>query len=254
MHWVPLPSNYDQREAVVAAGDDAELLYVRAWAYSGRAESAGFVPDAQVPRLTPTRTKARLDALLRTGLFSRVDGGYLIVDWNADAHDKAVDRRRRDADRKATKRAAARQSDAERPGSVRGQSVQSLRTEVEVDLDEEVAAAAATRPPLPPPVEILRSKLHARKLEVRWDTLTTDQLDEIQALIDVHGDTALVTSAVRGFHEPAPAFASAWLAGWRALPPPGRLAAVPDLCTNPDHHGEQLPCRLCRSERLAGEA
>ena len=119
-----------------------------------------------------------------------------------------------------------------------------------------MAGAAPPPPPQPPPpaVEILRSRLEAAKLTVRWDRLTTDQLDTIEHLIDVHGDAALVRAALVSHRPDAPAaFAQAWLAGWQAMPAPGTgLRAVTDPpCPENGHSGTVRHCTACASERIA---
>lgn len=116
-------------------------------------------------------------------------------------------------------------------------------------------AAAAPVENLPGEVEILRRKLEARKLTVRWDKLTPEQLDEIVALVHVHGDGPLIQAANLAYQPNNPiAFAQGWLSHWRALPPPGKLRAVTDDDYCPAHPWQYQPadsCRLCASEALA---
>jgi len=66
----------------------AELLYVRAWCRSKRGKTDGFVPDEWLESLAPVakshaleRALGLADALIREGLWSRVEGGYAITDW-----------------------------------------------------------------------------------------------------------------------------------------------------------------------------
>lgn len=116
------------------------------------------------------------------------------------------------------------------------------------------AAAAA----LPEAVEILRSRLEAANLVVRWDKLADHQLDRIVDLIHIHGDgdlargDAALVRAARNHHrvdDPAK-FAQAWLPVWESLPRPGRrLAAVTAVC---DDHTLPMPCSACRADELAG--
>lgn len=87
--------------------------------------------------------------------------------------------------------------------------------------------AQTTPPPLPPAVEILKTKLDARKLHVRWDRLEVDELTEIETLIETVGDAELVRSAVQSFRaDSPPAFAQAWLSQWRDLARGGIRLAV----------------------------
>ena len=112
---------------------------------------------------------------------------------------------------------------------------------------------ARTPPPLPPDVDRLKTRLAESRLAVRWDKLAADQLAEITDLIDRHGVERLAKAAAAAYQpNDPPAFAQAWLPGWRALPEPGAVVrAVAETC--PVHQLEQ-PCRSCRADQLAGEA
>lgn len=131
--------------------------------------------------------------------------------------------------------------------------------EGDCDVDGELtttAAAAASRATtnqLPPAVEILRGRLEAHKLIVRWDLATAADLSEIEHLIETHGDAPLVKSALDQYVPDRPArFVSAWLNGWRNLAPPGSLRLVDhNPCPEPGHSGTTRHCPQCASERLA---
>lgn len=122
--------------------------------------------------------------------------------------------------------------------------------------------AHASAPPqpvdnLPGELEVLRSKLEARKLTVRWDKLSPDQTAEIVALVEMHGDAPLVKAAVASFQpNNPPAFAQAWLKVWKSLPMPGgHLQAVPEPpCDRRGHTGTLRHCVQCAAEALAGDA
>jgi hypothetical protein len=105
---------------------------------------------------------------------------------------------------------------------------------------------------LPPAVAILRATLDARKLTVRWDRLTADELTEIEALIAIHGDSALVKAALAAY-QPAkpPVYAKAWLGGWRALRTPDQGLALVESCPQPGHSGTTKHCTQCASEQKA---
>ncbi|MBZ5736471.1 hypothetical protein K8Z61_18425 [Nocardioides sp. TRM66260-LWL] len=119
----------------------------------------------------------------------------------------------------------------------------------------EQAAAAADRETLPDELAILRSKLNTRKLVVRWDRLSADQIDEIRALVALHGDGPLVKTAIQAFQpNNPPVFAQAWLENWRALPAPGdHLAALDDPCPQPGHSGTTRHCPQCAADALADD-
>lgn len=82
-NYVPLDVNYARDAAVRAAGEAAELLYVRGLAYCKSARSDGFVPEYDLPvvavglRLVPRRVAA----LVSHGLWRPVDGGWIVRSW-----------------------------------------------------------------------------------------------------------------------------------------------------------------------------
>ena len=163
----------------------------------------------------------------------------------------AAERQRRARNKAKEKRTASR-----RDSRVTHAEVTPVVTVPPTRPDPITAAAAAVDAvgvTLPPPHVILRSALEARKLVVRWDGLTADQVTEIEQLIDTHGDGPLVAQALRDFQPNKPiAYAQGWLSGWRSLRKPGDLAAVPDdPCTEPGHTGTTRHCVQCASERKA---
>lgn len=116
------------------------------------------------------------------------------------------------------------------------------------------AAAAGAAPPLPPALEILKARLDASKMTARWDRLTAEQHAEIEQLIEVHGDAALVKSAIQQYRPGAPAvFAQAWLASWRALVAPGTSLRLVDepKCEEPGHQGTTRFCIQCAADSKA---
>lgn len=87
MKWVPYPSKTYSDPRLEAAGEAAEILWSRAWAWIGDQETDGFIPEAMVARLCPTRTRARLAALLEHDIWVAVDGGYKPTDWDETTGD-----------------------------------------------------------------------------------------------------------------------------------------------------------------------
>jgi hypothetical protein len=112
VEYVRLFTDYDQDPAVVAAGEAAELLFIRGIAYAGRAESEGFIPDGQLPRLCPRGARKRAEKLVEVGLWMRVSerNGYQIRSWEKlqTEHDALAQRRRSDRERKAREREKSR--------------------------------------------------------------------------------------------------------------------------------------------------
>lgn len=257
MEWVKLDSSYYLDAAVMRAGDSAELLFVRAMAYCGNQENGGVVPREALPRLMPTRGRQAATALVREGLWVEIPEGWAFVSWERHQATRPQLEQKRAAGRERQARWRANQQrdgvrNAVTNGAVTG-------TEVEEEVDTAAAAAVHAPPRLPEPVEILRRRLEAHKLVVRWDRLTPTHLDQITHLIDLHGDAALVASAMRSFRADAPpGFATAWLTQWAALPPPGtpHLRAVPpSRCTT--HDVQRSPagvCTACESDRLEAGA
>lgn len=256
MQTVPFSTTYYLDVALMRAGEAAEILWCRARAWCGDQETDGVVPREILPRLVTTRAAARARALVEAGLWVEVPAGWQFVRWDAITRDQLDDKREAGRIRQQRHRARTRNgvtdgvSNAVTNGEVTG----------EREREKERTAAAAADTPTPPPrlpesVEILRRRLEAHKLVVRWDRLTPSDLDEVVALVEVHGDAALVASAMRSFRaDSPPAFATAWLNQWRTLPTPGTgLHAVPDQpCPQPGHSGTTRHCTQCAAEQLAG--
>lgn len=112
VEYVRLYTTYDEDPAVVAAGEAAEVLFVRGIAYAGRAESEGFIPDGQLRRLCPRNALKRAEKLVLVGLWCRdvERGGYQIRSWEKlqPEHDALAERRRSDRERKARERQKSR--------------------------------------------------------------------------------------------------------------------------------------------------
>ncbi|MCR1785344.1 hypothetical protein KVF89_22580 [Nocardioides carbamazepini] len=250
MDFIQVQTNYYLEAQLVAAGEKAEVLFLRAKAYCADVENDGFVPEGMLPRLTPSQPTQRANALVRENLWANVEGGRRFVVWDQLTKAELEERRSGAAERQRRSRATRRKVTPDVTRDTPRDSRASHRTEVEEEV-EPAAAAAGTE--LPPPLEILRSALEARKLVVRWDGLTADQITEIEQLITEHGDSPLVAQALRDFQPNKPIrFAQGWLSGWRNLRKPGDLAAVPDEpCPKPGHAyagGTTRRCTACVAE------
>lgn len=255
MDWVKLSSNYYNDPAVMRAGEAAEVLFTRALAYCGDQETDGFVPAEVLLRLTPIKAPSRAAALVREGLWVVVDGGWRFTAW--EKHQ--ITSEQIEQTRAGNRQRQAKRRTAQRHAVTNGVS-HALVTVTEVEEEVDAAAAASrhgvTPRQLPGSIEILRKKLEARKLTVRWDKLDDDQLAEIEALISLHGDGPLVATAVRSYQpDSPPAFAQAWLGAWAQLAAPGgglRLVDDP-ACALPGHQGTARFCRECIVEAKAGD-
>lgn len=222
MDFVKLKTRYYRDIGILRAGEPAEVLFTRSMAWSGEQESDGFIPSEALPTIITRRAKARAAALVEQGLWEVVDGGWQIVGYPKHQ----ITKERLDAKREAGRERVARHRRNQSGNAVTNGERSS--TEVRGKREEvRTAAAAAVPPPLPPAVEILRVALAAAKLEARWDRLTADQLAEVEALVDTHGDAALVKAALVAHRPDRPAaYAQAWLGAWRNLTPPGQLRLV----------------------------
>lgn len=250
--WVKLPTDYQRRLDIALAAQTAatrvaaELLWARAWAWCGEAESAGFVPRSTVTTALGSRLPVA-ETLVDTGLWEAMPSGFNVLGWEeiAGTPEEITARRLADAARKRKQRSQNLKSQDVSRDMSQPESRDVTRAELEVD-----AATASQQQhgqPLPPRVEILRSKLDARRLVVRWDGLTAAQLDEIATLQELHGDGPLVQAALNAFRPESPAvYAQAWLGSWRALPHPSQgLALVTEKC--PEHLID-LPCGGCAAD------
>lgn len=274
MEWVKSTTGYYRLTSIATGSDALEVMFKRGDALAGEIEQGGFIPDAMIPQLcrgSKAQAKKLADQLVKTGLWARVRGGYLIVDWPEINAELVVlhNRRKRDRERKRAERAASRDMsvDASVDGSTDGSVDEPADSPADCPVDSlldhqrkskkknAAAAAPAGQAPdgdLPPAVAILRSGLDAHKLTVRWDRLTTDELAEIEALVETHGDAVLIKAALAAYQpNKPPVYAKAWLGGWRALPAPGRLGLV-RIC---DVHGTKLTpagvCTSCTADALA---
>lgn len=106
--YVPLDVNYARDRAIAAAGEEAELLYVRALAYCKHTFSDGFIPDYDIDEVAKRlkRVPARISALIREGLWAKTDGGWLIRNWNRwnESTEDVIAKRERDAERQRKRR------------------------------------------------------------------------------------------------------------------------------------------------------
>lgn len=81
--YVPLGVNYARDPKIRRAGPDAELLYIRSLAHCKGAETDGIVYDfdLEVVAVGLNKVPARVDALVRVGLWKPVDGGWEVPGW-----------------------------------------------------------------------------------------------------------------------------------------------------------------------------
>lgn len=116
MDWYKQYADYYLDPPMLDAGEDAEVLHLRAKGYSARTESGGFIPAGALPLITPKRPRQRAEKLVKVGLWKKVDGGFLIADWDEEQSEleALAARRRSDRDRKRAQRDRGRGQSAEK--------------------------------------------------------------------------------------------------------------------------------------------
>lgn len=136
--YAPLSAHYFDDAAIMEAGEDAELLYVRMLAYAARQmEYEGFISDRVIvsrlgilPRESGNGTGnepgtdvlSRAQALAEVGLLTREDGGYRIsswLKWNKTAAELGKERAR-DRQRKASDSVVSGNGTGKRSGNGTG--------------------------------------------------------------------------------------------------------------------------------------
>lgn len=103
--YAPLSSTYYMDDAVISAGADAEILFARSLAFCASVPSDGYFTDGQLERFAVglARLAKRVAALVRTGLWERTPGGYVIrrwLKWNKSASEREREKSK-DRERKA---------------------------------------------------------------------------------------------------------------------------------------------------------
>lgn len=109
--FAPLSAHYYDDDAVIAAGEKAEVLFTRGLAFAARKPADGFITDLQLTTFRLPGVHARAKKLCDVGLWERVEddllgtgSGYRIVSWLKHNRSRAEieAKQRRDAERKRT--------------------------------------------------------------------------------------------------------------------------------------------------------
>lgn len=103
--YAKLSATYYRDDALMAAGEAAEVLFCRSLAFCAETPSDGYITERQVVLLAVGLRKVdeRVKALVEHGIWEKKDGGYVVrqwLKWNRSA-DEAGMVRRQDRDRKA---------------------------------------------------------------------------------------------------------------------------------------------------------
>jgi hypothetical protein len=107
--FAPLSANYYDDDAIIAAGEQAEVLFLRGLAFAARKPADGYISDLQLTTFRLSRVKARAERLVEVGLWERIEHdllgngcGYRVVAWlkhNASRAEIEA-KQRKDAERK----------------------------------------------------------------------------------------------------------------------------------------------------------
>lgn len=78
---IKLDVDYSDNAKIIQAGEEAELLYIRANCLAKKLLTDGYIEDVQLPRLHLPDVEARAAALVAVGLWRRSKTGYQVVGW-----------------------------------------------------------------------------------------------------------------------------------------------------------------------------
>ena len=127
--------DYADNPRIIAVGERAEVLYLRALCLAKRTLSDGFIDARQLPRFGLSKVQDRADALVREGLWRPVDQGYQIVGWSE--RNKAA----AEIAEESAKRAEAGRLGGKRSGEARAQAkskqVASTKSNTETETETE---------------------------------------------------------------------------------------------------------------------
>ena len=100
--WFRVDAAFPEHPKVVEAGGDASWLHLCAMAHACRINSAGFVSEKMLHRLSDRTNPARLaKVLVDVGLWEPAPGGWKIHDWEQYQLDASEQEQRRQARRTA---------------------------------------------------------------------------------------------------------------------------------------------------------
>ncbi|HKY58356.1 MAG TPA: hypothetical protein VJL80_09985 [Aeromicrobium sp.] len=107
--FAPLSAHYYDDDAIIAAGEKAEVLFTRGLAFAARKPADGFITDLQLTTFRLSAVTARAKRLCEVGLWERVEDdllgtgtGYRIRSWLKHNASRAEieEKQRKDAARK----------------------------------------------------------------------------------------------------------------------------------------------------------
>ncbi len=152
MVWFKVDDSLSTHPKVMAAGNEAMGLWVRAGSWCAQQLSDGFIPTSIVQMLAGSRSKSA-SRLVEAGLWTVSDGGYAFVNWaeRQPSKDAVETRRAEDAERKARARAAKRRGSDDSVRDVSERTPSGLRAESEESPKDVRSASALPDPTRPDP-------------------------------------------------------------------------------------------------------
>lgn len=112
--YAKLLANYASDDAIIAAGEAAELLFVRGLAFCATSDSDGYITEGQLSRVVGAGMKdapKRAKRLVAEGLWESTEDGYVVRSW-LKIHEAAEEKgRKRSTDRE--RKRSERGSDSE---------------------------------------------------------------------------------------------------------------------------------------------
>jgi len=109
VEWCKLYASLQHDKDLRRAGEAATVLFVYGMCYLTAEETDGYIADDVMPDFKLARVTQRAAALVRHGLWDRIEDGYVVPGWKEKQKDllTQLERRKRDAERKRRKRKEA---------------------------------------------------------------------------------------------------------------------------------------------------
>jgi len=113
MEWCKLYARYPADGAIHNVGEDGEVLFFRSIAWSTLHDTIGHIPAWQLPCFGLKNVEKRATKLVAEKLWTEVDGGWLITNYEKLQAEVTSQEKRRKADRlrKQSKRRAEKSAD-----------------------------------------------------------------------------------------------------------------------------------------------
>jgi hypothetical protein len=162
--FVPLDVNYPSDRAIAAAGEAAELLYVRGIAYAKARQTGGFIPDYDIDEVAKRLKKVpeRIEKLVTEGLWLKGEGGWHIRGWDRwnESSEELQAKRERDAERQRRRRNKEVTPDVQRDTDVTPAVVTPLKENREEESRTEERTALSRVTPDDPTSALLIEHVH----------------------------------------------------------------------------------------------